>query len=74
MITNILQVVKSIISHGCFLMECSVEHSIIGVRSRLECGVKLEVITLLMGESLQDCLNNLSFYLNNRCYHTIFLV
>ncbi|OAY72562.1 Glucose-1-phosphate adenylyltransferase large subunit 2, chloroplastic, partial [Ananas comosus] len=39
---------ESIISHGCFLMECSVEHSIIGVRSRLECGVKLEN-TMMMG-------------------------
>ncbi|OAY62610.1 Glucose-1-phosphate adenylyltransferase large subunit 1, chloroplastic [Ananas comosus] len=46
--TEKCRVVKSIISHGCFLMECSVEHSIIGVRSRLECGVKLEN-TMMMG-------------------------
>ncbi|GLJ45295.1 hypothetical protein SUGI_0953250 [Cryptomeria japonica] len=36
------QVRDSIISHGCFLRECSVDHSIIGIRSRLESGVKLE--------------------------------
>lgn len=37
----------SIISHGCFLRECSVEHSIVGIRSRLEYGVELKVIFLL---------------------------
>lgn len=34
----------AIISHGCFLHECSVEHSIVGVRSRLDYGVELKVI------------------------------
>jgi ADP-glucose pyrophosphorylase len=38
-----LQIVDAIISHGCFLRECSVQHSIIGVRSRLESGVELTV-------------------------------
>ncbi|KAK9281706.1 hypothetical protein L1049_004610 [Liquidambar formosana] len=38
----------SIISHGCFLRECSVEHSIVGVRSRLEYGVELKD-TMMMG-------------------------
>lgn len=38
-----LQIVDAIISHGCFLRECSVEHSIVGVRSRLEYGVELKV-------------------------------
>lgn len=33
----------AIISHGCFLRECSVQHSIVGVRSRLEYGVELKV-------------------------------
>ncbi|KAL5698296.1 glucose-1-phosphate adenylyltransferase [Ranunculus cassubicifolius] len=42
------QVIDSIISHGCFLRECSVVHSIVGVRSRLEYGVDLED-TLMMG-------------------------
>ncbi|KAM1259848.1 hypothetical protein ACFX2J_039100 [Malus domestica] len=32
----------AIISHGCFLRECSVQHSIVGVRSHLESGVELK--------------------------------
>ncbi|XWS76765.1 hypothetical protein CRYUN_Cryun01aG0205700 [Craigia yunnanensis] len=42
------RVVDSIISHGCFLRECSVKHSIVGIRSRLEYGVELKD-TLMMG-------------------------
>lgn len=37
------QIVDAIISHGCFLQECSVQHSIVGVRSRLDNDVELEV-------------------------------
>ncbi|RWW23459.1 hypothetical protein GW17_00012297 [Ensete ventricosum] len=37
------QVVDAIISHGCFLRECSVERSIVGVRSRLDFGAELKV-------------------------------
>ncbi|OEL31374.1 Glucose-1-phosphate adenylyltransferase large subunit 2, chloroplastic [Dichanthelium oligosanthes] len=36
------KVLNSIVSHGCFLTECSVEHSVIGIRSRLEPGVQLK--------------------------------
>jgi hypothetical protein len=35
--------VDAIISHGCFLRECSVQHSIVGERSRLDYGVELQV-------------------------------
>ncbi|KAK2649885.1 hypothetical protein Ddye_017374 [Dipteronia dyeriana] len=42
------RVKDSIISHGCFLMECSIEHSIVGIRSRLEYGVELKD-TMMMG-------------------------
>lgn len=42
------RIIDAIISHGCFLRECSVEHSIVGVRSRLEMGVDLKD-TLVMG-------------------------
>ncbi|KAL6494816.1 Glucose-1-phosphate adenylyltransferase large subunit 1 [Orobanche gracilis] len=38
----------AIISHGCFLRECIVQHSIIGERSRLDSGVELKD-TLMMG-------------------------
>ncbi|KAK4757231.1 hypothetical protein SAY87_007358 [Trapa incisa] len=38
----------AIISHGCFLRECSVEHSIVGERSRLDYGVELKD-TIMMG-------------------------
>lgn len=42
------RVLDSIISHGCFLRECSVEHSVIGIRSRLEYGAELKE-TMMMG-------------------------
>ncbi|XP_061339600.1 glucose-1-phosphate adenylyltransferase large subunit 2, chloroplastic-like [Gastrolobium bilobum] len=37
------KIVDAIISHGCFLSECSVQRSIVGVRSRLESGAELQV-------------------------------
>ncbi|PSR99657.1 Glucose-1-phosphate adenylyltransferase large subunit 2/amyloplastic like [Actinidia chinensis var. chinensis] len=42
------RIVDAIISHGCFLHECNIKHSIVGVRSRLETGVKLQD-TMMMG-------------------------
>ncbi|XP_073316363.1 glucose-1-phosphate adenylyltransferase large subunit 2, chloroplastic/amyloplastic-like isoform X2 [Primulina huaijiensis] len=42
------KLVDAIISHGCFLRECSVEHSIVGIRSRLDYGVELKD-TMMMG-------------------------
>ncbi|WCJ35211.1 Glucose-1-phosphate adenylyltransferase large subunit 1 [Euphorbia peplus] len=42
------RIVDTIISHGCFLRECSVQHSIVGIRSRLESGVEL-IDTMMMG-------------------------
>ncbi|WJZ90600.1 hypothetical protein VitviT2T_009731 [Vitis vinifera] len=42
------RVMDSIISHGCFLRECSVEHSIVGIRSRLDYGVEMKD-TMMMG-------------------------
>uniref|UniRef100_A0A7N0T437 Glucose-1-phosphate adenylyltransferase n=1 Tax=Kalanchoe fedtschenkoi TaxID=63787 RepID=A0A7N0T437_KALFE len=42
------RIVDAIISHGCFLRECSVQHSIVGERSRLDYGVELKD-TLMMG-------------------------
>ncbi|ERM94645.1 hypothetical protein AMTR_s00011p00201790 [Amborella trichopoda] len=42
------RILDAIISHGCFLRECSVQHSIVGVRSRLETGVELQD-TMMMG-------------------------
>eukprot|EP00249_Psilotum_nudum_P021070 c27960_g1_i1 orf=210-1865(+) len=45
------QITDSIVSHGCFLKECNVEHSIVGIRSRLESGVELKD-TMMMGA---DC-------------------
>lgn len=42
------RVIDSIISHGCFLRECSVEHSIVGIRSRLDYGVEMKD-TMMMG-------------------------
>ncbi|CAH2034082.1 unnamed protein product [Thlaspi arvense] len=42
------QILDSIVSHGCFLRECSVKHSIVGIRSRVESGVELRD-TMMMG-------------------------
>ncbi|KAE8008473.1 hypothetical protein FH972_004980 [Carpinus fangiana] len=42
------RVVDAIISHGCFLRECSIVHSIVGERSRLDYGVELKD-TVMMG-------------------------
>jgi len=42
------QVLDSIVSHGCFLQKCNVEHSIVGIRSRLESGVELKD-TMMIG-------------------------
>lgn len=42
------RITDAIISHGCFLRECSIEHTIVGVRSRLESGVELKD-TMMMG-------------------------
>ncbi|KAI8015239.1 hypothetical protein LOK49_LG05G03671 [Camellia lanceoleosa] len=42
------KIVDAIISHGCFLHESNVHHSIVGIRSRLETGVELED-TMMMG-------------------------
>ncbi|KZV20176.1 hypothetical protein F511_01033 [Dorcoceras hygrometricum] len=42
------KIADAIISHGCFLRECSVEHSIVGIRSRLDYGVELKD-TMMMG-------------------------
>ncbi|XP_027188390.1 glucose-1-phosphate adenylyltransferase large subunit 1-like isoform X1 [Cicer arietinum] len=42
------QVINSLISDGCFLRECRVEHSIVGIRSRFDSGVQLKD-TMMMG-------------------------
>ncbi|GKU98380.1 hypothetical protein SLEP1_g11391 [Rubroshorea leprosula] len=47
------RVVDSIISDGCFLRECSVEHSIVGIRSRLEYGVELKDTLMLGADNYQ---------------------
>lgn len=42
------RIVDAIISHGCFLRECTIQHSIVGVRSRLDYGVEFKD-TMMMG-------------------------
>ncbi|XP_073108758.1 glucose-1-phosphate adenylyltransferase large subunit 2, chloroplastic isoform X4 [Elaeis guineensis] len=42
------RILDAIISHGCFLRECSIQHSVVGVRSRLDYGVELKD-TMMMG-------------------------
>ncbi|KAE9593740.1 putative glucose-1-phosphate adenylyltransferase [Lupinus albus] len=40
------QVINSLISNGSFLRKCNIEHSIVGIRSRLDSGVHLKVTFL----------------------------
>ncbi|XP_062180530.1 glucose-1-phosphate adenylyltransferase large subunit 3, chloroplastic/amyloplastic [Phragmites australis] len=49
----------SIISHGCFLRECTIEHSIVGVRSRLNSGCELKN-TMMMGADLYETEDEIS--------------
>ncbi|KAI4336860.1 hypothetical protein L6164_015337 [Bauhinia variegata] len=42
------RIMDAIISHGCFLRDCSIQSSIVGVRSRLESGAELQE-TMMMG-------------------------
>lgn len=37
------QVIDSIVSHGCFLNNCVIEHSVVGIRSRINSNVHLKV-------------------------------
>ncbi|CAI5462650.1 unnamed protein product [Closterium sp. Yama58-4] len=47
------QVKQSIISHGCFLRDCTVNHCIVGIRSRLENGVNLKD-TMVVGADFYE--------------------
>ncbi|KAM1763770.1 hypothetical protein ACFX11_003080 [Malus domestica] len=42
------RIADAIISHGCFLQDCSVQHSIVGERSRLNYGVEIKD-SIMMG-------------------------
>ncbi|GKD82005.1 glucose-1-phosphate adenylyltransferase large subunit, chloroplastic/amyloplastic [Tanacetum coccineum] len=42
------RIVDAIISHGCFLRDCSAEHSVVGIRSHLDEGVELKD-TMMIG-------------------------
>ncbi|GMJ15414.1 ADPGLC-PPase large subunit [Hibiscus trionum] len=42
------RIVNAIISHGCFLRGCTVQRSVVGIRSRLESGVDLQD-TMMLG-------------------------
>nr|QUP51982.1 ADP-glucose pyrophosphorylase large subunit 1 [Eleocharis dulcis] len=57
------KVVDTILSHGCFLQECSVERSIVGVRSRLDVGSELKD-TLMMGADFYETEEEISVLLS----------
>lgn len=42
----LLQIVDSIISHGSFLNNCFIEHSVVGIRSRINSNVHLKVCSM----------------------------
>ncbi|KAK9137225.1 hypothetical protein Sjap_007819 [Stephania japonica] len=41
------KIVDSIVSHGCFLSNCTTEHSVVGIRSRINNGVHLKDTVML---------------------------
>lgn len=47
------QVFESIIGEGCILKNCQISHSVLGIRSRVEAGCKLED-TLVMGSDYYE--------------------
>ncbi|KAF3435727.1 hypothetical protein FNV43_RR22819 [Rhamnella rubrinervis] len=56
------RIVDAIISHGCFLRECSVQHSVVGERSRLDYGVELKE-TVMMGADNYQTESEIAFLL-----------
>ncbi|KDP41770.1 hypothetical protein JCGZ_26788 [Jatropha curcas] len=47
------RIVDAIISHGCFLRECTIQHSVVGERSRLDYGVELKDTVMLGADYYQ---------------------
>ncbi|XP_047160361.1 glucose-1-phosphate adenylyltransferase large subunit 1-like [Vigna umbellata] len=47
------RIVDAIISHGCYLNHCKVQHSIVGLRSRLEAGSELQDTMMMGADSYQ---------------------
>ncbi|XP_039160510.1 glucose-1-phosphate adenylyltransferase large subunit 3, chloroplastic/amyloplastic-like [Eucalyptus grandis] len=45
--SSFLQVVDSIVSHGSFLNNCFIEHSVVGIRSRINANVHLKDTVML---------------------------
>ncbi|KAK3027223.1 hypothetical protein RJ639_041641, partial [Escallonia herrerae] len=45
--SNLAQIVDSIISHGSFLTDCFTEHSVVGIRSRINSNVHLKDTVML---------------------------
>ncbi|XP_054796337.1 glucose-1-phosphate adenylyltransferase large subunit 1-like [Prosopis cineraria] len=47
------KVTEAIISHGCFLRECCIHHSVVGLRSRLDSGAELEDTVMIGADYYQ---------------------
>ncbi|KAK8707940.1 hypothetical protein V6N13_058991 [Hibiscus sabdariffa] len=58
------QIVNAIISHGCFLRGCTVQHSVVGIRSRLESGVNLQD-TMMLGADFYQTESEIKSLLEN---------
>ncbi|KAJ4966280.1 hypothetical protein NE237_018129 [Protea cynaroides] len=59
---NKCRILNAIISHGCFMRECSVQNTIVGLRSRLENGVELQD-TMMMGADYYQTEAEIAFLL-----------
>lgn len=64
MTVGVVQVKDTIISHGCFLRECKVENSIVGIRSRIESGCDIKVYCLSLYLHLLGAVSSDKHYLN----------
>ncbi|KAL4295441.1 hypothetical protein GQ457_12G031120 [Hibiscus cannabinus] len=58
------RIVNAIISHGCFLRGCTVQHSVVGIRSRLESGVDLQD-TMMLGADFYQTESEIKSLLEN---------
>ncbi|KAK8601293.1 hypothetical protein V6N12_051131 [Hibiscus sabdariffa] len=58
------RIVNAIISHGCFLRGCTVQHSVVGIRSRLESGVNLQD-TMMLGADFYQTESEIKSLLEN---------
>lgn len=71
---GVVQVKDTIISHGCFLRECKVENSIVGIRSRIESGCDIKVYSLTFYLFLLGVGFSVNYFQNRMCNYLLSIV